>query len=680
MRRSIFILAFCAMGAMAQSDLSRSDFYQSGDTAQYRAIEVVDGLPGSTGAGQVWNFGALERESTALDYKLTYANTSAAPNSGSFPQANLISIRYIDGLPHYTYYYGSDATLELHGFDAPSTGIVTFSDKNAFLRFPFRFGTTQNDLFTGQYQQIRNGVSGVVVRTGQQSTSFDAHGEITLPDGRHLGNASRLKITRTYTDVFTAPGVSSSTQVSVQGYEWYVTGYRLPIFMLTTTVTQTSGGSTQLTEGYYQEDANIQYPANERVPHLAAAGGDFETEVIVHNAGTTARTIRLNPLSADGTSGTPKIFRITPGTTVRAPRETMFQNDAASFTASGCDDCVLSVGFRAADLETASTAHIHQTKRSDTVYLIYPGEWNYIFDGAAILNVGTEGANVEAALVDHFGKEVARVNIVDDLAPGAKKLAVFSNLLPLTVNTIIRLESTQPISVLMLRGDQQGQQLYQNVPLPLPAAQSAERWIPHLTSQTGGFDTDIFVYNTTSLLKSVTLYPFEPSGAELPSRIVTVNPNSWSRYNKDELMPPDASHMRITGDREVIVSVGYRAQRADATTAHIHETTTASKSFTVYPGSWDLINDGFALVNVGDGTAELKLSQILDNGESTLPIPITLRTALPRFGKYRGQMDNLIADHPNSIIRIESTQPLVIMALRLSKDGRYLYDNAILPQ
>ncbi len=681
MRLWILLLAVCAVGAQAQSELRRSDFFQPGDQVQYRAIEVVAGLPGGSGNGQVWDFRTLERASTALDYKLTYANPTAAPHSGSFPQANTIAIRFINGQPHYTYYYGTDAVLELHGYDEPATGIATYGDKGAFWKFPFKYNTTQNDSFTAQYDQTRSGVRGVVTRSGQQTTSFDAFGMIVLPDGRTLSDVSRMKYTRTYTDVFTAPGVSSTTEVEIQGYEWYAAGERLPVFHILTTFTQTGANSTRVTEGYYQEDEAITYPSSNRVPHLAAAGGDFQTEVIVHNNGTFARTVRLNPTTATGeTSASPPSFRVVPNATVRSLRENLFQSDAASFTASGCDDCVVSVGFRAANLQPASIAHIHQIKRSDTAFLIYPGEWNYIFDGAAIQNVGNEEANLEAALFDNLGRQVARVELAQDLPPGGKKLAIFNNLLPNAANSIIRLESTQPITVMMLRGDKQGRQLYQNLPLPLPAATNAQRWIPHLTSQSGGFDTDIFVYNSTSLLKSVTLYPYESSGAELPSRIIAVNPNTWTRYNKDELLPPEASHLRIGGDTDVLVSVGYRAQRADATTAHIHETTLAAKSFKIYPGSWDLINDGFALVNVGEGTAELRLTQIGDDGEEILPLPITLRTALPRFGKYRGQMDNLIADIPNAVIRIDSTQPLVIMALRLSKDGRYLYDNEILPQ
>ncbi len=399
---------------------------------------------------------------------------------------------------------------------------------------------------------------------------------------------------------------------------------------------------------------------------------------MIHNPTSSAKTLTLTPLTAAGGAGQPVNVNLPARTTNRALQQTYFSADAASFTSNGCTECVFSMGYRAAGLENAATAQVHQNNRTETEYQFYPGEWAYLYDGAAIINTGTANANIDALQIDDAGNLLATVNLSTNLAPGGKKLTIFNTLFNNTPDSMIKIRSTQPISVMVLRIDAEGRYLYQNLPLPDKPEASDERWVAHITSETGGFDTDVMVHNTSNSSKTISFHPYTSTGSMLTPVDVTVPANTTRRFAKLALFNGDTSHAMITGSTDVMVTVGYRSRVANSSTAQIHEAKPVGTSFEIYPGSWDVLFDGFAIVNTGNATTSLQVSQINDDGTTTTPI--TLTNALAPNAKFLGLLEGVIANNPNAIIRVEASQPLAILALRLTKDSRYLYGNEILPQ
>jgi hypothetical protein len=78
-------------------------------------------------------------------------------------------------------------------------------------------------------------------------------------------------------------------------------------------------------------------------------------------------------------------------------------------------------------------------------------------------------------------------------------------------------------------------------------------------------------------------------------------------------------------------------------------------------------------VNTGDAAATVTLTQITDDGQETTSV--VLAENLAPNAKYLGVFEGLVPENPNSILRIDATENVAILSLRLSKDSRYLYNN-----
>lgn len=676
------ILLVGSLEVLAQPAIGRSDFYHIGDVVQYRVVDPGNVQPGPAGNGVTWDFRGMTRNS-AEDYEIRFQAPSVAPNAANFPEANMVQVQDTGDYTAYSFLLATDDMIRLEGLDIPDLGVVTYSDKSLWANLPFTFGETQTDAFIGQYTFNVSGVSGISHRTGDLTTTYDGYGTLILPDGQSFSGARRLKLEQTVNDEIVVQGFSITTTVDTITYQWFIPGNGNQAFSITyaTTTISTTGTSVESVVAVYQEveDTGSGGTTVTRGTHLTAQGGDFDTELLIHNPTNSAKTLTLKPYSSTGSEGQNVTVNLPAGTTTRSLQQSYFNPDAASFSASGCDECIFSMGYRAAHLEDASTAQVHQNSRVETDFFIYPGEWEVLFDGAAIINAGTAAATIDAVQLDDSGHQIAKVNIATNLAAGGKKLTIFNTLFDNIPNTMIKLESTQPISVMMLRIDQEGRYLYQNLPLPNTPEAGDARWLAHITatSESGGFDTDILLHNTSGSSKSVTLQPYDSTGHALNPVSETVAANATSRFAKLDLFGADASHVKITGATEVLVTAGYRARVENASTAQIHEAEPVGNSFTIYPGNWDVLFDGFAIVNTGNATTSLRVSQINDDGTTTTPVILT--DALAPNAKFLGLLEGKISNNPNSIIKVEADQPLAILALRLTKDSRYLYGNEVLP-
>ena len=106
-----------------------------------------------------------------------------------------------------------------------------------------------------------------------------------------------------------------------------------------------------------------------------------------------------------------------------------------------------------------------------TSFLTYPGEWDLVFDGLAAVNRGSQAAGVDAVLVNGRGAELRRVKLAEALPPGAKRIALLDGIFAGLQGAAIRIESTQPSSVLLLRGTKVGVRpavLHQTIPIAIP--------------------------------------------------------------------------------------------------------------------------------------------------------------------------------------------------------------------
>lgn len=672
----LLLTAFSCLMVQAQSDFTRDDFYKVGDTANYFGVDATNIDPGPTGNGVTWDFSGLQRRPDE-DFFVEYAAPSAAPNASQFPEANMVAIQDAGPINAYSFFYATDNLIRLEGLDLPDLGVVTYSDKSEWLDLPFNFNDTQTDPFIGQYTFSVQGLSGISNRDGSLTTKYDGFGTVILPDGTRVPNVRRLKLDQTVNDKVTVSGFTITTKVVTTTYHFFAEDERLQIFtILIADSTVTPPGTTVHSEfAYYRTPATIVDPpvaANRRGPHLTAQGGAFDSQIIIRNPTDTAQMLTLTPLDGSGSALTPQTLQLGPGAISRTLQQQLFPQEAQSFEAEGCDACIFSVGYRA-NIPDGSTAQVHQFSDFEKEVYFYPGEWEALFDGAAIINAGDANANIEATQYDDNGAVLREVTLINGLAPGGKELVLFNDVLVDDPTSIIRISSEQPMAVMTLRISSDFRFLYQNLTLPSGDLSAEDRWIPHVTSDNGGFATDIVIHNSATTPQTVMLHPYSADGNALSTVSRTIPAGQTQRFSKAELFDSAASHVNITGSKDCVVSAGYRANAEGSSTALSHETQPMGQTLYVYPGEWDVLFDGVAIVNSGSGNATITLTQISDNGQTLATA--TLVEGLAPNAKYLGLYEGLIPEDANTILRIDSTQPMAILSLRLSKDGRYLYNN-----
>jgi len=683
MHRILCLLIFTGTTTLlAQPDFTRADLFEIGDMSQHLAVDGTNIDPGPAGNGVTWDFSDLVR-TPADDYEVNWQAVSTAPNAGQFPAANLVEVQDAGPVDAYTFYDVTDTRFTLLGLDLPDIGVLIYTDTVIWLDFPLTFNQTQMDDFIGTYTATVNGVTGTVNRTGDLTTKYDGYGTLILPNGKTVENVRRLKIDQTVDDVISAAGVSVTTRVVTETYNFMVEGNPAPVFHITighTSIIPFGIEETSVIASYQDTDGGGPGPVakRKRGAHLTAQGGDFDTELLIKNPNGGDSTLTLQPYTGEGDPLSPIEMLLGAGSTTRFLQQIYFPTDAASFSVDGCDDCIFSVGYRAANLDDASTAHVHQTDRFETSFTVYPGEWDQLFDGAAIVNAGDGPARIEAIQVDSDGNQIGdAVVLAEALAVDAKTLTIFNNLFPDNPDAVVRLISDQEMAVMILRISNDGRFLYQNLPIPAPPEDGSERWLAHITSETGGFDTDIMFHNTGDSRQDVTVQPYAIDGTALAAQTVTLPAGATRRFLKTELLTGDASHASVTGAATSLVTVGYRARVENASTAAVHETTPIADSFSVYPGEWNVLYDGVALVNTGDGPAEITVEQVDEMG--SVVDSVVLEAALAPKAKLLTVLEGTLAERPGTYLRFTTTQPLAVLSLRLSKDARYLYNNPPIP-
>jgi hypothetical protein len=100
----------------------------------------------------------------------------------------------------------------------------------------------------------------------------------------------------------------------------------------------------------------------------------------------------------------------------------------------------------------SSSAHVPELSAIDTQFLFYPGDWQVVFDGVAMANRESKAARVQAVRMDTMGNEMPRVTLLDGLAQGAKLVALLDAVFAGLPGAAIKLECSEPLSLLLLRG------------------------------------------------------------------------------------------------------------------------------------------------------------------------------------------------------------------------------------
>ena len=198
-----------------------------------------------------------------------------------------------------------------------------------------------------------------------------------------------------------------------------------------------------------------------------------------------------------------------------------------------------------------------------------------------------------------------------------------------------------------------------------------DRWVPHVTSATGGFQTQIYLRSSeTEAPANVTLVPFDSGGLPLTPQTLTLQPNALQIMDAATLFAGEAvSHFAIDTNAKITVNAGYRPKLLEGATAHVPESITPHQRFVIYPGEWQYVFDGMALLNTGADNAEVWVHQMTGDATPHDSHHYTANGTLPPLAKLLAVFSNDFEDVPGAYFVIESSQPSHALLLRGTLGG-----------
>jgi len=202
------------------------------------------------------------------------------------------------------------------------------------------------------------------------------------------------------------------------------------------------------------------------------------------------------------------------------------------------------------------------------------------------------------------------------------------------------------------------------------------RYVPHVTALAaeGGYETNFLLHNPTDAIGELELQPFDAAGNHMSLITVSLAANELRKLHQSDLFDTGVSHFSIGGCESCTVTAAYSAVGINGGAAHVHETGPMGTDFFVYPGDWSALYDGMALINVGDEVAQLT-GTMLDANGLTVGAPTNFGGDLAPNAKALKLFNFEFDETAISVIRVQSTQPVAVMFLRLSQNDEYLYQN-----
>lgn len=160
------------------------------------------------------------------------------------------------------------------------------------------------------------------------------------------------------------------------------------------------------------------------ISHVTAPNGGFQTTVILSNHTTESQDYRLTPFTADGQILAPVSGNIAAGETQFIPAPDLFSGEVSHFTVGDEDQISLTVAYQKSGGE-ASPAHVGLSDQRAYGWRIYPGDWDDVIDGVALVNTGTTAQAITVRRMDAQGRVLREVEILPQLAANGKGLYLF---------------------------------------------------------------------------------------------------------------------------------------------------------------------------------------------------------------------------------------------------------------
>jgi hypothetical protein len=204
---------------------------------------------------------------------------------------------------------------------------------------------------------------------------------------------------------------------------------------------------------------------------------------------------------------------------------------------------------------------------------------------------------------------------------------------------------------------------------------SQVRMISHISKTSGGFTPGVIVSNLDSSVHTFTLTAYLQNGNPRGSVTGNLNGGESRTSSLTELFSTeDVSHITISAHNSIVVSTTYESTSGEGSPAHVHESSIQSKRWLIYPGDWDAIWDGMAVVNTGGSSTDVTVTQKSKSG--SMINSVTALSSLDIMAKGLFVFGSSFTQIDGSYFEITAQQPLAITSLRGSKNNQFLWENA----
>lgn len=673
MRFFFIATAFCSL-SLAQLTITADDFWEIGDRYELLGVVADSLLEGPEGTGQHWTFNNLILD-PSVDRTVEIVTPVSTFLSSSYPDATHVEFEDLGGSPSYVFYQVSQAEVTLLGAYGPGVNAI-YTNGATFFPFPMQYGVESDDTFSASF--MANGVQ--VNRTGTIETECDATGTLTL-QGVTFNNVIRIRSEQHITDV--AGGTTIETET--KSYSFFVAeDTRWPVFSINYVEANFGGFSTESKAAFYRNvGATPPPPTNSftrMVPHMTSPTGGFEAELIFWNSASGQNAIRVRALDASGGNLGDEDLILGPHEIRREQVSNLFAGTNPTHFGLSGDSAIKSViAYRAAS-GLAATAHIAEDDMHSKEFWVYPGEWDLIFDGMALVNSGSSNAVVTAELIGDINSSLTLDN---SLEPNGKYISTFDALFANASGSIMHIESNQKLAATFLKGTYLGNEpsfLYANTAYPEVDSSFVERWIPHITREAGGFETELYLLNTSNSSQVLTLTGYLSNGAPGFAQGIPLQPGELRRVPATDLFTGvDVSHVSALANGRIIVTAAYRALSGQAASAFVHQSAQTPTEMLVFLGEKDLVFDGMAAVNVGNASTSIR-AELLSESGSVLETQ-TLIGSLAARAKTLAVFGDTFSNSAGFAVRIVSDEPLSAIYLRgtyVGADPAFLFANPAL--
>ena len=227
--------------------------------------------------------------------------------------------------------------------------------------------------------------------------------------------------------------------------------------------------------GFYCLSPYFSWGQVRMIPHVTKVGGGFETTVYAENSGSDQASFSLQGYDEDGNPLTLVTQTLDPGTIESFPMADLFGSSSAisHFTIVNTDETLrIFVSYRIAN-GPGSAAHLMEKSTLSKRWRLFPGDWDVIFDGIAVINMGSSSTDIKVSQIDFDGDPINSVIVKEDLAPLAKALYVIGapgNKPFLPQNASFEVSGSQELAIIALRGTPPGAStgyLWENTTAPL---------------------------------------------------------------------------------------------------------------------------------------------------------------------------------------------------------------------